>query len=239
MPNPQQLAAALGRNGDTETGHLTPQEIVVPVPVQQANPELIAMLLKAIQEEGGDPGQYVVGGTDDSVNPATGMPEYAWNEESQVDDGTSGGGYSTDQGGYGGDQGAGQGFAGSPEVGPNHAQQVNAAFNGEPNTYGGGPEEIGNGFLSFMGVSPARYNNPMRSETTEYGFGFNPGRAIGGLAGGLLGGPLGGIAGSWAGGKMAKTRFGGFGYGDDPEYDERPEHEGENNVMLARILANG
>lgn len=74
--NPAQLAAALGQGGDSEVGHLTPGEIIVPLPVQKAHPDLVQALAKALQDMGMNPGQYSVGGDDDAINPETGMPQY-------------------------------------------------------------------------------------------------------------------------------------------------------------------
>lgn len=243
------LAEALagqGRRGDDQIGHLTTDEVVLPLPMMQKFPELLQAFLDAAQKMGVDPGRFVVGGGDDSINPDTGMPEFGLDSGSYGNDGAGPGADDNtgDTGGYGGsDNGGwqtGAGFAGSPEIGPNHGRQIDAAFAGEPNTYGGGPEEIGGGNLSFMGFSPARYQNPMRSPVngerfTEYGVGFNPGRAIGGILGGLAGGPLGGLAGSIIGGKMANTRFSGFGYGEQPAEQARPERDGNRSLIQAML----
>ncbi len=67
-------AARQGRFGDTRLGHLTPGEIVVPRNV--LSDELRAKLAQAFIEAGAEPGRYIVGGPDDSINPATGQPEY-------------------------------------------------------------------------------------------------------------------------------------------------------------------
>lgn len=245
-----EMLASKGRKGDTEVAHLTKGEWTIPPQVIAIMPELEGMIMEAFAKAGVDPEKYRVGGPEDSVNPETGMKEFGWGDADSWggDDGSFGGGSGTnegswgDQGGFsdslgsdrGGDQGAGRGFAGSPEVGPNHAQQVNSAFSGEQNTYGGGPEEIGGGYVSAFGFSPARYNNPMTTAGNEFGVGFNPGAMMGSLAGNLMGGPLGGMAGSMIGRQMADTRYSFPGYGEKPQ-QQGPRGPGSDNI-LARLL---
>ena len=91
--------AAMGRGGDTEVGHLTPGELVVPDRVQQ-QPDIRAKLIEAFEKAGVPIGRYTVGGKDDSRNPQTGMREY-W----------SGG--EADSAGAGGPGGSGSGAGGS------------------------------------------------------------------------------------------------------------------------------
>jgi hypothetical protein len=101
MPPPQ--AADMGRNGDTTVGHLTPGEVVVPVDLQ--TPQLMAALMEAL---GPDFGRYQVGGSDDSINPQTGMPEFYASDDSDTNrsGGTTGADPSNDgrndSGSYGG-----------------------------------------------------------------------------------------------------------------------------------------
>lgn len=72
-----QYAASLGRNGDTQIGHLTPGEVVVPQSVAANLPGGgMNALYEAYREAGLDPDQYIVGGEGDSYNPATNVPEY-------------------------------------------------------------------------------------------------------------------------------------------------------------------
>ena len=68
--------AAAGRNGDTKIGHLTPGETVVPRSVTRDNPGVKFIIEEAMRAQGMDPGRYRVGGSDDSINPITGMPQY-------------------------------------------------------------------------------------------------------------------------------------------------------------------
>jgi hypothetical protein len=67
--------AQQGRRGDTEIGHLTPGEMVIPKRVMTL--ELRRELDRAFAENGLDQGRYTVGGKDDSINPKTGMREFA------------------------------------------------------------------------------------------------------------------------------------------------------------------
>lgn len=67
--------AALGRNGDTQIGHLTPGEIVVPKSAQ--TPGIMAQLASSMRRQGKNPASFVVGGNMTSQNPITGFPEFA------------------------------------------------------------------------------------------------------------------------------------------------------------------
>lgn len=226
--------AAKGRMGDTEVSHTTKGEIVIPLNVQQADPALMQMVEAAFAKAGVDMGRYVVGGGDDSINPATGMREYAGSfssgdssrgdADAQSRDAagaaaSNGGG---DNGGYNFTFGetAPEGFYNSPGY----------DANGE-GAYSPG-REIGGGMVSFMGVSPAERASMIGPRETQYGLGFNPGAALGSLGGSLLGGPIGGMAGSLLGRQMSDTRFGAWGQqGQQQQQDPR---EGGNT--LAEML---
>lgn len=65
-----------GRGGDTEIGHLTQGEIVVPKAILKHFPALRTALFDAFREAGIDPERYVVGEDENSVNPETGAPEF-------------------------------------------------------------------------------------------------------------------------------------------------------------------
>lgn len=68
--------AAHGRGNDDHMVHTESGEFVVPVQIQKENPELVAKLKNAIAEYGLNPEQYVVGSDFNSINPATGQPEF-------------------------------------------------------------------------------------------------------------------------------------------------------------------
>ena len=69
--------AAMGRNGDTVVGHLTPGEIVIPKALIDQDPALREGLFQRLRDMGvEDPEQYVVGSESNSINPDTGMPEF-------------------------------------------------------------------------------------------------------------------------------------------------------------------
>jgi hypothetical protein len=81
VPGPstsQMILAQKGRNGDAILGHLTPGEVVVPSQILDSVPGLRSGISQAFNNLGTDIGQYTVGGPDDSLNPETGMPEYAY-----------------------------------------------------------------------------------------------------------------------------------------------------------------
>ncbi len=77
-------AAAAGQFGDKRLGHLTEGEIVVPRSV--LGDELRAKLAQPFRDAGAEPGRYIVGGPDDSINPATGQPEFYWRSEKDLND---------------------------------------------------------------------------------------------------------------------------------------------------------
>lgn len=240
MNNP--LADALarkGRKGDDTVAHMDTGEIVVPPEVIAAMPELGQMLPEAFRMAGADIEQFRVGGGDDSVNPATGMQEFAWNEESQTEDGTSRDGYSSDESGYGNDGGDQGGYyQQEPNRGP--VPGWSPTQNSPRNIVGNEPTEIGRGWVSALGVSPARYRNPMSGET-HYGAGFNPGGAAGSIIGNIFGGPAGGMALGALGRQFTDTRFGfpgmdSFGYGSNAKPSQPRQNEGSDNSILAELL---
>tara|TARA_R100000951_G_scaffold100429_1_gene91239 strand:+ start:7108 stop:8097 length:990 start_codon:yes stop_codon:yes gene_type:complete len=65
-----------GRNGDTRMAHVAPGEMVVPRQVLQQNPQVARGLGRAFKDVGADPLRYVVGSTNNSINPVTGKPEF-------------------------------------------------------------------------------------------------------------------------------------------------------------------
>lgn len=62
-----------GRGGDEVMGHLTPGEIVLPLPLAQ---KLESMLKKEFEAMDLDIDQYTVGHEKNSINPETGCPEF-------------------------------------------------------------------------------------------------------------------------------------------------------------------
>lgn len=69
----------LGRKGDTTVGHLTPGELVIPQSAQ--TPELMQLFQAAMRQKGINPLQYMVGTPRNQVNPQTGIPEFADDDE--------------------------------------------------------------------------------------------------------------------------------------------------------------
>lgn len=102
QPHPVDMLRSMGRGGDTELGHLTPGEVVVPDSVLR-QPGVRRGLMSGFRRAGRDWGQYEVGGMDDSRNPMTGMREY-WDpgdQEGAQDPGFDGG-TAADAGGFDG-----------------------------------------------------------------------------------------------------------------------------------------
>jgi hypothetical protein len=227
--------AQKGRKGDTKIGHLTTGEVIIPAEVMASVPGLAEMVSRAFKAAGADIGQYTVGGGDDSVNPATAMPEYAWNEESQADIGTDSG-YSMDDSGFsGGNNNDGdRDYYNQPvDRSPVPGWSPTPGQNSPRSIIGNEPSEIGGGYASVFGVSPAQYRNPMTGQT-NLGLGFNPASFLGGVGGFLLGGPLGGMAGSMLGKNMAKTRF---SFPDTSDTGPREPNNSDNNSDDDRTAA--
>ncbi len=90
-------AAKRGRKGDTEIGHLTKKDLVIPAERQKGefDKELGALLKK----HGIDRNRFTVGSKGNSVHPETGLPEFA---DGGDGGGDSGGGAGADAGGGGG-----------------------------------------------------------------------------------------------------------------------------------------
>ena len=78
LPQAAQQLAQLGRAQDTFLGHLAQDEIVIPLSLLQASPELEDVIRNAFEAEGMDYSQYVVGSDENSINPETGLPEFGW-----------------------------------------------------------------------------------------------------------------------------------------------------------------
>ena len=69
--------ASMGRFGDDSVAHLETGEIIVPRALVERNPELKESIFKNLREAGIDnPERYVVGSSQNSINPDTGLPEF-------------------------------------------------------------------------------------------------------------------------------------------------------------------
>ena len=82
MNNPLAALAKNGRRGDTELGHLTKGEVVIPKEIAQLRPDLIQRLVEQVNTMGGDPSKLMVGMG--SRNPQTGLEEFATQQEIQA-----------------------------------------------------------------------------------------------------------------------------------------------------------
>ena len=68
--------ADMGRHGDTYIVHAAEGETVLPMEVLDANPQLKRMLFTQMRDMGIEPERYIVGSELNSINPATGQPEF-------------------------------------------------------------------------------------------------------------------------------------------------------------------
>jgi len=68
--------AGMGRGGDEYIVHASEREVMVPREVAEKNPEMLAMINRAIAAEGADPDAYIVGSENNSINPITGQREF-------------------------------------------------------------------------------------------------------------------------------------------------------------------
>lgn len=104
------ILGGMGRNGDREVAHLTPGEIVIPKGV--VTPRFMTQLLAAFDQAGVPPARYTVGAAN-SMNPATGFPEY-WdaNDAESGGFGFGGGEGSHEEDPYGGGEADGGGWSG-------------------------------------------------------------------------------------------------------------------------------
>ena len=78
LPAIAQRMAEYGRGSDKFLAHLAPDETVIPRPVLDAFPQLRESLFEHMRQMGTDPERYVVGSGKNSINPATGLPEFDW-----------------------------------------------------------------------------------------------------------------------------------------------------------------
>ena len=192
--------AQFGRGGDTAMAHVTPGETVVPQEVANRLPGGRTALARAFKDSGANPEQYVVG-EQNSINPATGAPEFLYGG------GTSEGGATGFGGGAGGDQDkniggytsldatagmAGVGAQNPDPFGPNDWQtgaKYGMAIGGIPGAVAGG---LWGGYNqgAFSGGTPSGLPNPQRDGrdggygNALAGYGGAPGGAPGGAAGG-------------------------------------------------------
>ena len=68
--------AALGQDEDHRLVHAADGEIVITNQLKRDHPKMVEDFVKAAEAEGLDPGAYIIGGSDDNVNPHTGLHEF-------------------------------------------------------------------------------------------------------------------------------------------------------------------
>jgi len=76
LENASKMLADFGRNGDTYVVHAKEGETVIPLEVLDNNPKLKDMLFQQMRDLDLDPYRYIVGNELNSINPATGQPEF-------------------------------------------------------------------------------------------------------------------------------------------------------------------
>jgi hypothetical protein len=76
LPDYAKLLAKFGRFEDTYIVHAAEGETVVPLEVLDSNPALKEMLFNQMRDMGIEPERYIVGHELNSINPATGQPEF-------------------------------------------------------------------------------------------------------------------------------------------------------------------
>lgn len=70
--------AAMGRYDDDEIAHVAEGEVIVPAPIMKYYPEIKEQVFNAIQQEGLDPNEFVVGNEMVARNPDSGMQEFGF-----------------------------------------------------------------------------------------------------------------------------------------------------------------
>jgi len=142
-------AARMGQRGDTEVGHLTPREVVIPIAVQKRFPEAMRALRGMFTEAGLNYEQYVVGNKANKIHARTGKPQFFEGNDSS--------GYGEGSGSNTG-EGSGMGPEGSTGVGP-------GTLGGE---LAGGPASVGSsGRAGPEGAIDPGYGGQMSD--TSYG----------------------------------------------------------------------
>lgn len=72
------LMAERGRGGDTQVGHLTVGDVVIPREIALKDPSILMKLKKGMEEGGGDYRTHIVGSGYEHRNPDTGAPEFGF-----------------------------------------------------------------------------------------------------------------------------------------------------------------
>jgi len=76
-----QRMASYGRYGDDRLAHVETGELLVPKALIEQNPKLKESIFNHLREMGiEDPDRYVVGSSENSINPDTGLPEFFLNK---------------------------------------------------------------------------------------------------------------------------------------------------------------
>lgn len=70
--------ASAGRKGDTMMAHVTPGDYVIPKDILVQHPEFLVKLKKAMEDEGEDYRNHMVGSGFENINPETGAPEFGF-----------------------------------------------------------------------------------------------------------------------------------------------------------------
>lgn len=188
MNNPlADMLAQQGRKGDTQVGHLTPGELIIPDAILNSIPGLADMVAQAFAKAGADIEQYRVGGEGDSINPATGVPEYGYDDGGYGSESNPGGGVSgSDTGGFGsagGDYGpssdGGWGPSSEPSA-PGAGMDYGAEFGTTPTERAAFGKDYGLPGAQNMGGGSYSYDPNTRGFSYNDGFGA-PKESFGGM----------------------------------------------------------
>lgn len=70
--------ASMGRYDDDQIAHVAEGEVIVPAPILKYYPEIKQQVFSAIENEGLDPNEFIVGGDMVARNPYTGIQEFGF-----------------------------------------------------------------------------------------------------------------------------------------------------------------
>ncbi len=165
--------AKKGRKGDTELGHLTKNDRVIPAEIIKG--ELKSDLDAVMKKHGLDPERYSVGSKKNSIHPETGLPEF-YGEGGSGGGEPGGGGTGADTAGGGGGTGASGGGGTGPSGGGDKSGGTVGSGGGAQTDSGPGPgstPDTGTG----TGTGPGAPGGKMGG---EIGTGHGSGASIGG-----------------------------------------------------------
>jgi hypothetical protein len=124
------VAAGMGKGRDRYIGHLSPGEVVLPIPFQKAYPGLILDLKRAFERAGLDFNRYIVGHEHNRINPSTGIPMFDDGDGDGGGDGAEGSEGMGAEGNYG--EGVSEGVGAGNGPGEGHGDGGDGGNNPDP-----------------------------------------------------------------------------------------------------------